>query len=98
MNKIVHKTFSASEKAMVALEALKGNLTINEITKKYGVHATQISNWKKRLKEGIIEIFSQGRQKRDLEANELVEALYKKIGQLEIELDWLKKKSELFDK
>ena len=49
-NHIVRKTFSASEKAMVALEAIKGNLTLNEITKKYGVHATQINKWKKCLK------------------------------------------------
>lgn len=98
MSQMVRKNFSASEKALVALEALKGNMTLNEITKKYGVHATQINNWKKRLKEGIIEIFSQGRQKRDLETNELIEALYKKIGQLEVELDWVKKKSELFNK
>lgn len=98
MGQIIRKTFSAGEKAMIALEALKGNMTLNEITKKYGVHATQINNWKRRLKAGIVEIFSQSRQKRDLETNELVDALYKKIGQLEIELDWVKKKSELFNK
>ena len=94
----IKKTYSATEKATIALEALKGNLTFNEMTKKYGVHATQINNWKKRLKDGIIAIFSNSKQKVDYEKDHLIEELYKKIGQLEIELDWLKKKSEIFNK
>lgn len=66
MSKTSHKTYSPSEKATIALEALKGNQTLNELTKKYGVHSTQINRWKKKLKESIVEIFSQGQQKRDL--------------------------------
>ncbi len=92
------KTYSASEKAAIALEALKGNLTFNEITKKYGVHSTQIHNWKRQLKEGVLAIFSNNKQKVEYEKDDLIEELYKKIGQLEIERDWLKKKSELFSK
>jgi transposase len=93
---VIKKSYSASEKATIALEALKGNLTYNEITKKYGVHATQVNRWKNQLKEGILDIFSNGKEKRDLEKDQLIDELYKKVGQLEIERDWLKKKSKLF--
>jgi transposase len=53
------KKYSAQEKAKIALEALKGNLTQNEITKRYGVHSTQINRWKQQLKSGAIEIFAE---------------------------------------
>lgn len=96
MGEVNRKSFTASEKAAVAIEAMKGNLTLNEITTKYGVHATQINCWKKHLKEGVTDIFANGQKKRDDGKNQLIEELYKKIGQLEVELDWLKKKSELF--
>lgn len=92
------KTYSPSEKAQIALEALKGNLTFNELTKKYGVHATQINRWKMQLKSSIVEIFSSSQQKRDEDTEKLIEELYKKIGKLEVERDWLKKKCELFNK
>jgi len=92
----IKKSYSASEKATIALEALKGNITFNEITKKYGVHSTQINHWKNQLKDGIVAIFSSHKQKVDYEKDHLIDELYKKVGQLEIERDWLKKKSELF--
>ena len=98
MSKINRKVYSPSEKATIALEALKGNLTLNEITKRYGVHFSQINKWKKQLKESVADVFSKGQQKRDSEKDILIQELYKKIGQLEIEKDWLKKKIELFDK
>jgi len=90
------KVYSPSEKAQIALEALKGNMTLNEITKKYGVHATQALRWKNQLKNGILEFFSTAQKKRDEEKENLIEDLYRKIGQLEVERDWLKKKSEWF--
>lgn len=94
--KIIKRSYSPSEKATIALEALKGNVTFNEITKKYGVHSTQINCWKNHLKKGVIDIFANGKAKRDTEKEQLIEELYKKVGKLEIELDWLKKKSEIF--
>lgn len=96
--KLLKKTYSASEKATIALEALKGNKTLNEITQKYGVHSTQINRWKNRLKDGVLEIFSNSKEKTNSENEQLTEELYKKIGQLEVERDWLKKKAELFNK
>jgi len=92
----VKKCYSASEKATIALEAVKGNLTYNELTKKYAVHATQITHWKNQLKEGVIGIFSHSKEKVDYEKDQLIEELYRKIGQLEVERDWLKKKSAVF--
>jgi transposase len=95
-NKSLKRVYSASEKASVALEALKGNKTFNELTQQYGVHSTQINRWKNKLKAGIVDIFSNSKEKVENENNQLVDELYKKIGQLEIERDWLKKKSDLF--
>jgi transposase-like protein len=83
MSKISRKVYSPSEKATIALEALKGNLTLNEITKRYGVHFSQINKWKKQLKESVVDIFSKGQQKIDLEKETLIQDLYKKIGQLQ---------------
>lgn len=96
MSGINRKVYSPSEKATIALEALKGNLTLNELTKRYGVHFSQINRWKKQLKDSVIDIFSHGQQKRDEEKEILIQELYRKIGQLEVERDWLKKKCELF--
>ena len=98
MSKGIKKLYSASEKAAVALEALKGNKTLNEITQKYGVHSTQINRWKNKLKSGVLDIFSKGKEKANNENDQLIDDLYRKIGQLEVERDWLKKKSELFFK
>lgn len=93
----LRKSYSAQEKAKIALEAVKGDLTMREITSKYGVHSTQVANWKRQLKESIADIFNDRRQtKTQIDQTELIEELYQKIGQLEIELDWLKKKSALF--
>jgi transposase-like protein len=91
------KKFSPEEKARIALEALKGELTLSQITAKYGVHSTQIHNWKQRLKEGINDVFRDKRAVDDRDKDQLIEELYKQIGQLKVEMDWLKKKTVLFD-
>lgn len=94
---IDRKKYTAEEKAKIALEALKGSMTMSELTSKFKVHPTQIAKWKKRLKEGIIAIFNEKPQKKETDQKQLVEELYKTIGQQKIELEWLKKKSELFE-
>ena len=60
------KNYTAAEKGKIALEALKGSLTQNELTSKYAVHSTQIAKWKKQLSEGVTEIFSEKRRKKDI--------------------------------
>jgi transposase-like protein len=92
------KRYDASFKAKVALEAIKGERTIAEISSESGVHTNQIRKWRKQALEELPDIFSGGRKKRELSSEELESELYKQIGQLKVELDWLKKKSSLFDR
>ena len=89
------KRYSAEFKARVALEALKGHTTVNELASAYGVHPTQIAHWKHRLQQEIPEIFSARRAKREDDLEALQARLYQQIGQLKVELDWLKKKAGL---
>ena len=91
------KRYDGSFKAKVALEAIKGELTISEIASKTGVHPNQISKWKKQALEELPGIFSSGRKKREQSTEEMESELYRQIGQLKVELDRLKKKSQLFD-
>jgi transposase-like protein len=79
-------------KAKVALEALAGDKTINEIAAQYEVHPSQITVWKKQLQEAAGEFFSDRRAHKAVEDAELTARLYQQIGQLQVELDWLKKK------
>ena len=86
------KHFSADFKTKVALEAIKGQKTLNELAATHGVHPSQITNWKKQVLDEIPAIFSN-RRVRDKAADEELQArLYQEIGQLKVELDWLKKK------
>jgi len=92
----VRKRYNAQEKAKIILEILKGEFTQSQLTTKYSVHSTQMHNWKKQAIEAIIAGFSDKRERQTQNQDELIEELYKQIGQLKVELDWLKKKSELF--
>ena len=92
----VRKSYSAQEKAKIVVEILKGELTQQQITAKYGVHSTQQSNWKKQALESMVTGFSGKKAKQSQDQSELIDELYKQIGQQKVELDWLKKKSDLF--
>jgi transposase len=85
---------SASLKAKVALEAVKEEKTISQLASEYEVHPNQIRQWKKRLIEEAANIFSNRREKEARNQEELEAELYRQIGQLKVELDWLKKKAE----
>ena len=89
------KQYSAEFKARVALEALKGLKTVNELASTYGVHPTQIAHWKHRLQKEIADIFSVRRDKRERDQEAFQAQLYQQIGQLKVELDWVKKKAGL---
>lgn len=88
------RTFSGAEKAKIVLEALKERQTLSEIAQKYEVHPVQVSTWKKEAQEHLGELFSdkRSRDKEQEEQSQLVERLYQQIGQLQVELNWLKKK------
>lgn len=92
------QNFNAAEKYKVALEAIKGELTQAQITARYKVHSTQIAKWKKQALEYLQAAFSNKLQISELMADyegQLAE-LYRQIGQLKVENDFLKKKSDLF--
>ena len=84
---------TAEFKAQVALEALKGIYTSNEIAAKYEVHPAQVGNWKKELLDRVPEIFERKNAKADQNADRERELLERKIGQLTMEVDFLEKKS-----
>lgn len=87
------KRYSAEFKAKVALEALREQKTANELASEFKVHASQIADWKKTAIRHLPHAFLVGKGKSDKEAEALQDALYQQIGQLKVELDWLKKKS-----
>jgi transposase-like protein len=81
---------SAEFKAKVALEAAKDINTLNELATKHGVHPAQISQWKKQLLEGLAGIFVT--QKKKVDNTQKLDELYRQIGEVTVERDWLKKK------
>lgn len=88
----MRKVHGAAFKARVALEAVKGEKTLAQLSSEVGVHANQIRQWRKQLLEELPRIFSDRRCKEDREREDLVSELYQQIGQLKVELGWLKKK------
>lgn len=91
------KVFTPKQKADVALAAIKGEQTINQLSSIYQVHPTQIANWKKIALESLPDVFTDKRSKENLSQEKLIEELYRQIGQSKVELDWLKKKLQPFN-
>jgi transposase len=89
------KSYSAEFKAKVALAALKGDKTVNELAGQFEVHPTMIHGWKKQLLEGAQGLFVHGPAKQPASQAEPVQAeLFEQIGRLKMELEWLKKKCQ----
>jgi len=84
------RRFSTEFKAKVALEAIKGQRTTNELAQKFGVHVNQINLWKKQLLEAAPKVFSRGKDHEAERLNKEHDRLYSKVGQLQVEVDWLK--------
>jgi transposase-like protein len=93
MSEKKRKNFSGELKAKVALEAIKGTKTVNEIGQDFGVHPTQVGLWKKELQEQAASLFDNKRGPKPVDPSSNPERLYSEIGRLKMELDWLKKKS-----
>jgi putative transposase len=91
------RRFTAQFKAKVALEAVRGDKTAAQLAGEYEVHANQISQWKKQLLDSLPEVFGRRRELDTADQEALTARLYQEIGQLKVELDWLKKKSGLLD-
>jgi transposase len=90
--KTERRKFSSAFKAQVAIEALKERETLTELSKRFEVHPNMISKWKQEFIERSSEIFKTKAPEENFEAEK--ERLFAKIGQLEMERDWLKKISK----
>lgn len=89
------KTHTAAFKAQVALAAVKGDRTVNELAAQFGVHPTLIHAWKKQLLAGAEAVFAGG-AKAAAPGDDKTPELYEQIGRLKVELDWVKKKAATF--
>lgn len=86
-------TRSPQFKAKVAIQAIKGDRTGNEVASQYEVHPTQVAQWKRQLLDAAPGVFSGGPARAERQQEELLAQLYQQIGQLKVELDFLKKKA-----
>jgi len=77
----------------VAVAAIKGQKTANELASEYEVHVSQINTWKKQALEALPEVFGQGQRREEDEREAERDRLYQQIGRLQVEVDWLKKKT-----
>lgn len=84
---------STDFKVKVVLEALREQKTMAELGSEYGVHPVQISQWKKQALSGLPEVFGSSKSRDEKEEDTLKDELYREIGRLKVELDWVKKKS-----
>ncbi len=87
------KRYSPEFKAKVALEAVRGELTVSQLAVKHGVHQTMISGWKRQAVEGLASVFSGRSEARQVAREEELEGLHAKIGKLVVERDFLAKAS-----
>jgi transposase-like protein len=90
------RTHSHEFKARIAMEAISGRKTIQEIAADHAIHPIQVSQWKRQLLDGASELFIRAKKSKDKEESQTKEAeLFQQIGKLQMELEWLKKKSQL---
>jgi len=87
----IHRQHDASFKDKVALEALKGEKTVVQISSELKVHPKQIRQWRNHLLETLPDVFSTRRKTQEKEQEELEGELYRQIGQLKVGVEWLKK-------
>jgi transposase-like protein len=91
------RVFDAAFRAKVALAAAKGDQSLSQLSARFGVHATQIANWRRELLERAPELFADRRGATSVQPDVDPQPLYAEIGRLRMELDWLKKKAGPFD-
>jgi transposase-like protein len=91
------KRHSAKFKFDVAMEAAKGQETVNQIAAKYEIHPSQVSQWKRQLLDEGTAVFSAANERKQREQEALQTDLYEQIGRLKMDLEWLKKKVTYVD-
>jgi transposase len=94
--KRMRKRYESAFKARVALAAVKDDKTLSELASEFGVHSTLISQWKRRLLTNVTRVFEEREDESQEDHQAVVEELHRQIGQLHVELDWLKKKAAQF--
>ena len=96
--KRMRKRYEAPYKAQVALAAVRGDKTLSELATVFSVHGNLISQWKRRLLANVARVFEEPEDGAQRDHQAVVEELHRQIGQLHVELDWLKKKAAQFDR
>ena len=91
----MRKTFSPQFKAKVALSAIRNEMAMAQLSSKYEVHRVQIVNWRKQVIDRISSLFQDKQSKHDKDQEKLTDELYRQIGRLKVENEWLKKKLEI---
>ena len=91
----MRKRIDPALKARVALESIKGEKTLAQLSSEYGVHATQIGQWKKDLIRRSAELFTKPDKSMTNQHEELADKLHKTIGEITMENNWLKKKLQI---
>jgi transposase-like protein len=91
MNKAKRKRYAGSFKAKVGFEALKGVKTVGQISSEYEVHPIQVTQWKAVIRDRLPELFESAVHA-ETDQQETIAQLHEKIGELTVEVDWLKKK------
>lgn len=96
MDQKIRRVHPSAFKARVVLEALKEQKTLAELSSQFGVHAMVIAKWKRKAGEMLTEGFSDKTHQREKDDGELIQELYRQIGRLKVEVDFLKKKMGIF--
>ena len=91
MSKAKRKRYTGAFKAKVGLEALRGIKTVGQIAREYQIHPVQVTQWKGVVRDRLPELF-EPRPGAEADSHEVIAQLHEKIGQLTVEVDWLKKK------
>jgi len=88
-----YKRHDSGFKARVALEAIRGEKTLQELSQEYGVHPNQISRWKKEAEKNMVKVFERDKAESALlkEKEQQLEETLKKLGEATVEVSWLKK-------
>ena len=93
MNTKTRRKFSSDFKSKVVLEALQERMTLEELSKKYDLHPNQVSQWKKDFQGNVSKVFHvASTSNEDRKKDKLIDELYRQIGQLKVDNEWLKKK------
>ena len=88
------KTYTSDLKSRIVLEMLREELTVSQISSKYGVHQSVLNKWRNAVLEGLPGLFADPRKKNpvDIQKDNVIEDLYRQVGKLSLQLEWLKKK------